>query len=130
MSFMKLTIISILILGFYLLSINITLAAIEAGGLKESGNNAGFKTEETNGLAETIGRVIKAFLSFLGVTFLVYIVIGADKWMTSAGNSEQVSEARKMITNSIVGLIIVFLAYVLANFVIGVLIESVAIVTP
>lgn len=115
MSIKKLVIISILIPIFFLYFTNIALADITAGGLEESGDNAGFSTE-SNGLVKIIGSIVKVFLSFLGVIFLILVIIGADMWMTSGGNPEQLAKAKKYITNAIIGFIIVSLAYVLASF--------------
>lgn len=45
-----------------------------------------------------------------GLTVLVFIVWGAFDWITSGGDKEKVSNARKKITNSLIGLAILSLA--------------------
>jgi hypothetical protein len=62
-------------------------------------------------LAEDIGGIINAALSFLGVIFLLLMIYGGYLWMTAAGNEEQVGKAKKIMTSAIVGLIIVATAY-------------------
>jgi len=57
-------------------------------------------------------------LSFLGVIFVVLIVYGGILWMTAMGNDQQVDKAKKIITESIIGLVIVVLAYSISFLVI------------
>jgi hypothetical protein len=47
------------------------------------------------------------------------IIYGGYLWMTAGGKEEQVTQAKKWITNSVIGLIIIGFAYLIA----GVLLE-------
>jgi len=76
---------------------------------------AGFTSNVTFG--ETIAFVIKAFLSLLGVIFIILILIAGYKWMTAAGNEEKVKEAKDTIRRAIIGLLIVVSAYAITHFV-------------
>ena len=76
---------------------------------------AGFA--EPKSLAEIIGAIIGIFLSFLGVIFLILILYGGFIWMTSGGNEIKVIRAKKILTNAIIGLIIVLSAYSITYFV-------------
>ncbi len=62
-------------------------------------------------LAEIIGTVIKAFLSFLGVIFLILMIYGGYIWMLARGNEQEVARAKNIIRNALIGLIIVLAAY-------------------
>ncbi len=67
---------------------------------------------------EMVGSVIKVMLGFLGIIAVIIILYGGFKWMTAAGNEENVSSAKKIITAGIIGLIIVLMAFGIAQFII------------
>ena len=84
---------------------------------------AQFKTEagyagETD-LPTIIGRVVKIVISFLGLIAAVIIIVGGFKWMTSGGAEEKIADAKKLMINGLIGLILVVLAYALASFIIS-----------
>lgn len=85
----------------------------------ETAKKAGYDSATTKTtFAETIGTVIKAALSFVGVIFLVLMVYAGYLWMTARGAEEQIEKARKIITAAIIGLIITVGAYSITNFVV------------
>lgn len=67
---------------------------------------------------EIIGRFIKFALGFLGLIAVAIILIGGFKWMTSGGNEEKTSEAKKLLGAGVVGLIIVLASWGLATWLI------------
>lgn len=69
-------------------------------------------------LTVIIGRMVKIVIGFLGVIALIIILIGGFKWMTSGGDSEKIKSARQLMTNGIIGLVIIVLAYAIVSFVI------------
>jgi type IV secretory pathway VirB2 component (pilin) len=69
-------------------------------------------------IVETIGNIINILLGFLGVIAVVLILIAGFKWMTSQGNEEKIGEAKKLMGAGVVGLVIIFVAYALAYFII------------
>ena len=75
------------------------------------------------GLSETatpsviVAQIIKAFLQFLGVIFIVLIIYAGFTWMTSAGNEEKVGKAKKIIIAAVIGLALVLSAYAITVFV-------------
>lgn len=75
-------------------------------------------------LAEVILIVINAVLSFLGIIFLVLIIYGGYTWMFAGGNEQTVDRAKKIITNSTVGVAIVLASAAIAQFVIKTLAEE------
>jgi len=70
-------------------------------------------------IALKIGAFIQIALSLLGVIFLVLTVYAGFLWMTAGGNEEQITKAKTMIRNSIIGLAIVISAYAITYFVVG-----------
>jgi len=64
-----------------------------------------------------IGRIINVVLGFLGIVLLFYFLYGGFKWMTSGGEEEGVNEAKTMIKNAVIGLVIVMASYAISSFV-------------
>lgn len=68
-------------------------------------------------ISEVMSTVITAFLSLLGIIFLIMIIIGGFNWMTAAGSDDKVASGRKTLIRGTVGLIIVVTAYIITAFV-------------
>jgi hypothetical protein len=64
-----------------------------------------------------LGTVIQFLFVIAVVLALGFLVFGGIKWITSGGDKGGVEAARNMIIAAIIGLIIVFLAYVVLNLV-------------
>ncbi len=69
-------------------------------------------------LPTIIGRVINVILGFLGIILLFYVLLAGFKWMTAGGNSKQTDEARDMIKNAVIGMVIIVAGFAISNFVI------------
>jgi len=70
-------------------------------------------------LGAVVAIVIQGALGLLGIIFLIIMVFAGYRWMTAAGNEEQVKTSQQMITRAIIGLIIVLMAYALTYFIFG-----------
>lgn len=119
---------SVLVVGL-LLAIPFSVKAQNLGGsyVKNAAENAGFNKDTTETtFAETIGTVIQAILSFVGVIFLVLMVYAGFLWMTARGDEGQVEKAQDIITTSIIGLVIVIGAYSITAFVVPKILERTA----
>jgi len=69
-------------------------------------------------LAQVILRLINYTLAIVGVVALAYLVYGGFMYITSAGVDDKVEAAKGIITNAVVGLIVIGVAAALVNFVI------------
>lgn len=85
-------------------------------GLTDTGKAVGY---ESTPLPVLIGNVIKALLGIVGVIFLVLTVYAGVLYMTAGGDPGKVDKAKKMIANSLIGLVIIIGSYAFANFVVG-----------
>ena len=83
--------------------------------LKTTAEAAGFGDPKSPG--EIIGAIVGTALSFLAIIFLCLILYGGFLWMTSGGNEIKVMKAKKVLVQSIVGVIIVLSAYSITFFV-------------
>ena len=68
-------------------------------------------------LQDYIKAIINAALLLAGVVAVAYLIIGGYKYVTSSGNAEAVEAAKTTILNAIIGLVIIFAAYVIVDFV-------------
>lgn len=65
----------------------------------------------------TIGKIISIALGFLAVIFLALTLFAGFKYMTSAGNEEKAREAIRLLTNAVIGLVIILLAWFITRFI-------------
>ena len=93
-------------------------------GLEETAISGGFtKTffNSSESINSAVSLIITTILSFLGVIFLVLIIVAGYQWMTAGGNEEEVKKAQQQIKNSVIGLIIVLAAYAISVLVTSIL---------
>ena len=67
---------------------------------------------------DIVANVVQIILSLTGLVFIVLIIYGGYMWGTARGNTDKVDTGRKLIFEAIIGVIIVFGAYILTAFVI------------
>ncbi|NCN99871.1 hypothetical protein GW920_02005 [Candidatus Falkowbacteria bacterium] len=108
------------------LSILLILPAIAAekpdtsllGRLKAVGGGGGYQTDQA--IASTpiiIGMIIGAFFGFLGITFIVLMVIAGFNWMTARGNDEQIQKSKDSIRSALIGLVVSLSGWTIWNFI-------------
>lgn len=116
-----------LLLSFFLL---LPAHLVLADGLGDAqaglGQAASGNFNTNRNIRDYIAILIKGALSLLGAIFIVLIVLAGFKWMTSAGNSSKIDEAKSTIVNSVIGLAVVLAAYAIVNFVLQALQDSVS----
>lgn len=66
-------------------------------------------------LLDLIFAVIGYLLLLAGVIAVGMLVIGGFFWMTAAGNEEQAEKGKKTLTNAIIGLVVVIMAYAIVK---------------
>lgn len=76
-----------------------------------------FETATETTLATTLGLVIQAALSLLGVVFLIITILAGYKWMMAQGNEQEVEKAKESIKRSIIGLLITISAWAIWTFI-------------
>ncbi len=88
-------------------------------GLGQTANRAGYTNELNKSVDDLIMQGISVVLTFVGVIFLLLMIMAGFRWMTARGNESEVEKAKKTVTQSIIGIIIVFAAYAISYFVIN-----------
>lgn len=73
--------------------------------------------------ATQLGGVVGSFLTFafvvVGIVALGFLIYGGFKWLTSEGDKTAVEGARNHIFAAIIGLIVIFLSYLVVNLLLG-----------
>jgi len=80
-----------------------------------SGNSGTLTSAKT--LPELVLIVLKMLLMFAGIVAVVLIVVGGFQYMTSGGNDEQAEKGKKALTNAVIGLVIVMLAFAIVQII-------------
>ncbi len=68
-------------------------------------------------LPELAGVIVNVALSLVGILFFILMIYAGITWMKAMGSTEDITKAKEMITQAIVGLVIVMMAYAISNFV-------------
>lgn len=126
------TLLLILVSGFIFGIGNISATAAEKENLqkwydvlKPAAEFAGYKTDISAYLIEDyIIIALKAFLSLLGIIFLVYVFYGGWLRLTAGGDAEEIKKANEVITQAIYGLAIILGAYIITSFIVAKLITA------
>lgn len=89
-----------------------------AGGpLDKVAQKAG--TQDQGDLGAITGTTINAALQLVGIIFMGLLVYAGILWMTARGQEDQIEKAKKIISASIIGLVITISAYAITVFVTG-----------
>lgn len=116
----------ILVISLFLVAPTLALNLGTSEATKTA-QNAGYSPDTSEvTFSQNIGIVIRAALSLVGVIFLVLMVYAGYLWMTARGEEAQIDKAKKIISSSIIGLIILLAAYSITTFVVPRIIASVA----
>lgn len=90
-------------------------SANQVNAFKEQAkDNTGYGTDFLN---TKVGQIVGLVLSFVGVVFLALMIYAGIRWMTAGGNESTISEAKSLILNAIIGIVVVFAAYAITDFV-------------
>lgn len=66
---------------------------------------------------EIVATIIKYALTVLGIILVIIIIYGGWLYMTSAGQQEKVDQAKKVLVNAVIGLVIILLSYAIVIFI-------------
>lgn len=69
-------------------------------------------------LSQVILRIINYVLAIVGVIALAFLVYGGFMYITSAGNEDRVEQAKQIIINAVIGIVVIGVAAAIVNFVV------------
>lgn len=75
---------------------------------------------------QLLGRVINAFLGLSGSLGLLVFIYGGFLWLTSGGSPEKITQGRNAIVWATLGLLLIFGAYAIVNFVLRTILGAAA----
>ncbi len=64
-----------------------------------------------NTLGDVVSTLVPAIVSLAGLAAFILILLGGFKYLTAGGDAKATGDAMKMITNAVIGLVIVFGAW-------------------
>ncbi len=73
----------------------------------------------------TIAKIIRIVLGFLGIIAVGLIMYAGFIWMNSGGNEEKIAQARLILRNAAVGLVIILASFGIVSFILSNLMKAV-----
>ena len=90
--------------------------------LQDMTNTVASKANYSNiDIGYLVARIILIALGFLGLIFVILMIVAGFRWMTAAGNEEEVKKAQGIIRTAIIGLVIVLTSYAITFFIMNAL---------
>lgn len=83
-------------------------------------DNVNINRDGLNAVFPLLGNIISLALFAAGALALIFVLIGGFQYIVSAGNPQNISQAKRTITYAIIGLAIVIMALIIVNFVRGI----------
>ena len=71
-----------------------------------------------------VAQLINVVLTLLGIVAVIIVLLGGFKWMTAAGNEDNVAEAKKLLGAGVIGLVIILAAWGISRFVLSSLFKA------
>ena len=73
----------------------------------------------TKDLPTLIGNIISVVTGTMGIVFVVLVVYAGILYMTASGDDTKVKKAKTLLTQAVIGMIILVSAYAIASFVLS-----------
>lgn len=67
-----------------------------------------------------VTTLINFAIGFAGLVAVILLVVAGFTYITSAGNADKVEQAGKMITGTIIGLVVVMIAALLVKYILSI----------
>jgi hypothetical protein len=90
-----------------------TLTVESQGGCTQDINTG------TQTISDTIKKIVNIFSAIIGIVAVIMIIYGGFKYISSGGDSGNVTSAKNTIIYAVIGLIIVAMAQFIVQFVLG-----------
>lgn len=78
-------------------------------------SSAGTGLPNDTSLSGFIMKIINIALTIAGLIAVLFLIIGGFRYITSAGNEETAEQAKKIITNAIIGIVVIILSFVIVR---------------
>ncbi|MBN1778791.1 MAG: hypothetical protein JW816_01040 [Candidatus Buchananbacteria bacterium] len=109
----------LIVIGSFLFGYVVLAANINTG--LDYGTYTGLGSQD---IRISIMRIVQIALGLVGIIAVVLILYAGFIWLTSGGNEEKITQAKKIISGAVIGLVIILLSFSIVSFVINKLIEA------
>jgi len=75
----------------------------------------------SGGFNSFLTNLITTVITLAGIMLLAYFLYGAVVWTTAAGDQKKLDEAKKIMNNAIIGMVLVVLSYFIVGLIGGIL---------
>ncbi|MDA3803037.1 MAG: pilin [Patescibacteria group bacterium] len=86
---------------------------INFGNVECENNNQGGFDCTVSWIGDYVSYIYRYGLSVAGILAAIMLMVGGVIWLTSGGDSGKITKAKSFITNSIIGILILFSAYII-----------------
>ncbi len=93
-----------------------TAAESVTSGLGVAGSAAGMGSTAAP-VTTIVGGLISAILGLSGIVFVIMVVYAGILYLTAQGEEGNIKKAKKLLSSSIIGLIIIVSSYAIATYV-------------
>ncbi len=93
---------------------------VSADPCPKSGNFAGLCNITGSHFGQFVGNAVTALMVLASLVALGFLIYGGVKWIMSEGDKTRVEEARNTIVGAVIGLVVVFLSYLILSIILGV----------
>lgn len=71
-----------------------------------------------------VARVIQALLGFIGIIFTGILIYAGFLYLTAKGEAAHIDQAKKMLTNAVIGLMIIIFSFSITTYILSKLLEA------
>ena len=103
----------ILVALFFILAPPVLAATLDTG--LNYGTYTGLGTQD---LRVMIMKIVRVILGLVGIIAIIIVIYGGYIWMTSGGSPDKIDKAKRILTNAVIGLVIIFSAFAIVSFII------------
>jgi hypothetical protein len=95
------------------------VGGLDQGSAATDPEAAGTLEDSETRISNIITTVINIFSIVVGVVSVIFIIIGGLKYITSAGDTGNVTSAKNTILYAVIGLVVVLFAQIIVRFVLN-----------
>lgn len=113
-----------LIIFLILLVVPLSVGAVLAANAATVSLDNPLKTQGITSLFDSsayIGKIIGRLLKIIGAVSLLLLVYSGFLMVSSGGSESKIKEAKNIITYTVIGLVVIFSAYIILTFFLGAL---------
>lgn len=89
------------------------------GFINQTGETSGTKSDIS--LPQAVAKIVQILLGLVGIVFVILIIWGGVRYMTSMGDENKIKSAKNTLTLAIIGFVIILTAYAIASFIVSTL---------